>query len=66
MMSFKCCDQQHKVQLVNFDKGKFKVLHIASNNSRHWYRPGADQLESSLAEEELRVDMDNRLTIRQQ
>ncbi|KAK4829403.1 hypothetical protein QYF61_003884 [Mycteria americana] len=39
--------------LMEFNKGKCKVLHLGKNNPMHQYMLGASQLESSLAEEGL-------------
>ncbi|PKU44042.1 hypothetical protein llap_5660 [Limosa lapponica baueri] len=52
--------------LMKFNKGKYRVLHVGRNNPMHQYRLGADLLESSSEEKDLGVLVDNRITMSHQ
>jgi len=57
---------QAERNLIKFNKGKCTVLHPGRNNLMQQYRLGADLLESNSVEKDLRVLVDNRLTMSQQ
>ena len=51
---------------MKFNKDKCRVLHLGRNSLIHQYRLGADLLESSSAENDLRVLMESGVTMSQQ
>lgn len=51
--------------LLQFNKGKSKVLHWRRSNSRYQYTLGAAQLDSSLAKNTLVVLVDTHLAVSQ-
>ena len=51
---------------TKFNKRKYKVLPLGRNNPRHQYMLGANQLERSLAEKNVEVLVDTKLSMRQQ
>jgi len=50
---------------MEFNKEKCKVFHSWKNNPRHYYRLGAHHLESSSAEKDLEVLVDNKRMVSQ-
>ena len=52
--------------LIKFNKGRCKVLHLGQGNPKHKYRLGGERLESSPEEKDLGVSIDERLNKVQQ
>lgn len=55
-----------EVNLMTFNKGKLKVLHLGRNNCRHQHMLGVDCHESSFAEKAAVVPMDSKVNVSQQ
>uniref|UniRef100_A0A670HWE4 Reverse transcriptase domain-containing protein n=1 Tax=Podarcis muralis TaxID=64176 RepID=A0A670HWE4_PODMU len=55
-----------KTNKMNFNREKYKVLHLGKKNERHKYKMGDTWLESSTCEKDLGVLVDHKLDMSQQ
>ena len=58
--------ERERKNLMRFNKGKCRVLHLGKSNCMYQYRLGSDLLERSTAEKGLGVPVGSRVTTNQQ